>query len=150
MRALLIQHRCEAALEVLPANMEAEAKAELKRKLTRNCPKNNRKKSIGYVKKADQLSSSGSIYDGSEVMSAEALLDWIMDSEGSYHMTPRIVLSGTRRDNCVYSLDGHVVEGAGKARAVWQEESRRVCVYIPRWKVQIVEAVSRESDWEDG
>nr|GFD09717.1 zinc finger, CCHC-type [Tanacetum cinerariifolium] len=71
---------------------------------------------------------SSSIYDGSEVMmvmSAEALLDWIMDSGGSYHMTPRldlflifwnamgagIVLSGTRRDNCVYSLDGHAVAG---------------------------------------
>nr|GFA45309.1 zinc finger, CCHC-type [Tanacetum cinerariifolium] len=128
------------------------------------------------------------------VMSAEALLDWIMDSGGSYHMTPRldfffdflecdggrvllgdnreckirgiskvrlqlkdglsfmlhnvryipelkrnlislgtlekegytvklqsgkikvingsmIFLSGTRRDNCVYSLDGHAVAG---------------------------------------
>ncbi|GJY32900.1 hypothetical protein Tco_0417369 [Tanacetum coccineum] len=111
MSALLIQHRCEAALEVLPANMDAEAKAELNKKaysalilclgnkilredhLKRNCPKNNRKKSIGYVKKADQLSSSGSIYDGYEVMSAEALLDWIMDSEGSYHMTPRRIFA---------------------------------------------------------
>ncbi|GJR80266.1 hypothetical protein Tco_0151051 [Tanacetum coccineum] len=32
MRALLIQHGCEEALEVLPANMEAEAKAELNKK----------------------------------------------------------------------------------------------------------------------
>ncbi|GJZ45294.1 hypothetical protein Tco_0592890 [Tanacetum coccineum] len=32
MRALLIQHRCEAALEVLPADMVAEAKAELNKK----------------------------------------------------------------------------------------------------------------------
>ncbi|GKB62815.1 hypothetical protein Tco_0919001, partial [Tanacetum coccineum] len=29
MRALLIQHGCEVALEVLPANMKDEAKAEL-------------------------------------------------------------------------------------------------------------------------
>nr|GEW00572.1 zinc finger, CCHC-type [Tanacetum cinerariifolium] len=123
--------------------------------LKRNCPKNNRKKSSGYVNKDDQPNSSGSIYDSSElmmVMSVEALLDWIMDSGGSYHMTPRldlfsdflecdggrvllgdnrkckirgigksgkikvingsrIVLSGTRRDNCVYSLDGHAVAG---------------------------------------
>nr|GEU51839.1 retrovirus-related Pol polyprotein from transposon TNT 1-94 [Tanacetum cinerariifolium] len=109
MRALLIQHGCEAALEVLPVNMEAKAKAELKNKdhtaiilclgnkdhLKRNCPKNNRKKSTGYVKKDDQPSSYGSIYDGFElmmVMSAEALLDWIMDSGGSYHMTPRLDL----------------------------------------------------------
>ncbi|GJW65125.1 hypothetical protein Tco_0117009 [Tanacetum coccineum] len=32
MRALLIQHGCEAALEVLPGDMEAEAKAELNKK----------------------------------------------------------------------------------------------------------------------
>nr|GEV18321.1 retrovirus-related Pol polyprotein from transposon TNT 1-94 [Tanacetum cinerariifolium] len=60
-----------------------------------NQRKNNRKKSAGYVNKDDQPSSSGSIYNGSEVMmvmSAEALLDWIMDSGGSYHMTPRLDL----------------------------------------------------------
>ncbi|GJU74103.1 retrovirus-related pol polyprotein from transposon TNT 1-94 [Tanacetum coccineum] len=219
--------------------------------LKRNCPKNNHKKSIGYIKKADQPSSNGLIYDGSKVMSAEALLDWIMDSEGLYHMAPkldiffdflecygvsvllgdnmeckirgigklrvqlkdgssfvlhnvRVVLSGTRRDNCVYSLDGHAVEGelnasVGKKYSleqVWHKRlghisearlqvlekqelfgkkslelwgpsqmksfggkryflsivddcSRRVCVYILRWKVQRVKAVSRESDWED-
>ncbi|GKD96986.1 retrovirus-related pol polyprotein from transposon TNT 1-94, partial [Tanacetum coccineum] len=63
--------------------------------LKRNCPKNNRKKSTGYVNKDDRPSSSGSIYDGSEVMmvmSVEALLDWIMDSGGSYHMTSRLDL----------------------------------------------------------
>ncbi|GJW95323.1 retrovirus-related pol polyprotein from transposon TNT 1-94 [Tanacetum coccineum] len=63
--------------------------------LKRNCPKNNRKKSTGYVKKDEQPSSSGSTYDDSEVMmvmSVQALLDWIMDSEGSYHMTPRLDL----------------------------------------------------------
>ncbi|GJR94234.1 hypothetical protein Tco_0266408 [Tanacetum coccineum] len=32
MRALLIQHGCEAALEVLPAYMEAEVKAKLNKK----------------------------------------------------------------------------------------------------------------------
>nr|GEY22899.1 retrovirus-related Pol polyprotein from transposon TNT 1-94 [Tanacetum cinerariifolium] len=32
MRALLIQHRCEAALEVLPDDMEAQAKVELNKK----------------------------------------------------------------------------------------------------------------------
>nr|GFA28890.1 retrovirus-related Pol polyprotein from transposon TNT 1-94 [Tanacetum cinerariifolium] len=32
MRALLIQHGCEAALEVLPTDMEAQAKAELNKK----------------------------------------------------------------------------------------------------------------------
>nr|GEY12575.1 zinc finger, CCHC-type [Tanacetum cinerariifolium] len=46
--------------------------------LKRNCPKNNRKKSSGYVKKDEQPSSSGSTYDDSKVimaMSAQALLD---------------------------------------------------------------------------
>ncbi|GJY42489.1 retrotransposon protein, putative, ty1-copia subclass [Tanacetum coccineum] len=116
--------------------------------LKRNCPKNNRKKSTGYVKKDEQPSSSGSTYDDSEVimvMTAQALLDWIMDSGCSYHMAPRyipklkrnlislgtlekkgytvklqsgkvkvingsrVILSGIRRDNCVYSLDGHAM-----------------------------------------
>nr|GEW84621.1 retrovirus-related Pol polyprotein from transposon TNT 1-94 [Tanacetum cinerariifolium] len=36
--------------------------------LKRNCSKNNRKKSTGYVKKDEQPSSSGSTYDDSEVM----------------------------------------------------------------------------------
>ncbi|GKD34435.1 hypothetical protein Tco_1249944 [Tanacetum coccineum] len=61
--------------------------------LKRNYPKNNHKKSTGYVKKDKQPSSSGSTYDDSEVMmvmSAQALLDWIMDSGCSYHMTPRL------------------------------------------------------------
>ncbi|GJZ24850.1 retrovirus-related pol polyprotein from transposon TNT 1-94 [Tanacetum coccineum] len=155
MHALLIQHGCEAALEVLPEDMEAQVKIELNKKahsalilclgnkvlreekgddgeglyvrgrtdrrdsrqsrgksrsksqggrlkcyicqsedhLKRNCPKNNRKKSTGYVKKDEQPSSSGSTYDDSEVMmvmTAQALLDWIMDLGCSYHMTPRL------------------------------------------------------------
>ncbi|GJY42902.1 retrotransposon protein, putative, ty1-copia subclass [Tanacetum coccineum] len=108
----------------------------------------SRSKSQGYVKKDEQPSSSGSTYDDSEVMmvmTAQALLDWIMDSECSYHMTPRyipelkrnlislgtlekegftvklqsgkvkvingstVVLSGIRRDNCVYSLGSHAM-----------------------------------------
>nr|GFA65090.1 retrovirus-related Pol polyprotein from transposon TNT 1-94 [Tanacetum cinerariifolium] len=148
--------------------------------LKRNCPKNNRKKSSGYVNKDDQPSSSGSIYDGSEVMmvmSVEALLDWIMDSGGSYYMTPRldlffdflecdggrvllgdnreckirgigkvrlqlkdgssfvlhnvrVVLFGTRRDNCVYSLDGHAV--AGELNASVEEKDSLAQVWHKR------------------
>nr|GFB67649.1 retrovirus-related Pol polyprotein from transposon TNT 1-94 [Tanacetum cinerariifolium] len=62
-------------------------------RLKRKCPKNNRKKSTGYVKKDEQPSSSGSTYDDSDVMmvmNAQALLDWIMNSRCSYHMTPRL------------------------------------------------------------
>nr|GEU80930.1 hypothetical protein [Tanacetum cinerariifolium] len=46
-----------------------------------------------YVKKDEQPSSSGSTYDDSEammVMSVHALLDWLMDSGCSYHMTPKL------------------------------------------------------------
>ncbi|GJV61586.1 hypothetical protein Tco_1467686 [Tanacetum coccineum] len=53
----------------------------------------SRSKSRGYAKKDEQPSSSGLTYDDSEVvvvMSAQALLDWIMDSGCSYHMTPRL------------------------------------------------------------
>ncbi|GJY51349.1 retrovirus-related pol polyprotein from transposon TNT 1-94, partial [Tanacetum coccineum] len=184
--------------------------------LKRNCSKNNRKKSTGYVENDDQPSSSGSIYDGSEVMmvmGAEALLDWIMDSGCSYHMTPkldiffdflecdggnvllgdnreckirglgklrvqvrdgssfvlhnvrcipelkrnlislgtlekegytvklqsgkvkvingsRVVVSGTRRDNCVYSLNGHAV--AGELNASVEEKDSLAKVWHKR------------------
>ncbi|GJT38380.1 retrovirus-related pol polyprotein from transposon TNT 1-94 [Tanacetum coccineum] len=127
----------------------------------------SRSKSRGYVKKDDQSSFSGSIYDSSEVMmvmSAEALLDWIMDSGGSYHMTPRLdlffdflecdegrVLLGDNKECKIIGTlkkEGHTVKlqsgkikwqrgetiGAGKAGAVWQEKSRRVWVYILRFK----------------
>ncbi|GJS67592.1 retrotransposon protein, putative, ty1-copia subclass [Tanacetum coccineum] len=186
--------------------------------LKRNCPKNNRKKSTGYVKKDEQPSSSGSTYDDSEVMmvmsaQAQALLDWIMDSGCSYHMTPRldilfdflecdggsvqlgdnreckirgigkvriqlrdgssfvlhnvryipelkrnlislgtlekegftvklqsgkvkvingsrVVLSGIRRDNCVYSLDGHAM--AGELNASVEEKDNLAQVWHKR------------------
>nr|GFB29686.1 retrovirus-related Pol polyprotein from transposon TNT 1-94 [Tanacetum cinerariifolium] len=119
--------------------------------LKRNFLKNNRKKSSGYVNKDDQPSSSGSIYDGFEVMmvmSAEALLDWIMDSGGAGYCwvtigsarsesgkikvinDSRIVLSGTRRDNCVYSLDGHTV--AGELNASIEEKDSLAQVWHKR------------------
>ncbi|GJV76738.1 retrotransposon protein, putative, ty1-copia subclass [Tanacetum coccineum] len=150
--------------------------------LKRNCPKNNRKKSTGYVKKDDQPSSSGSTYDDSEVMmvmstQAQALLDLIMDSGCSYHMTPRldiffdflecdggsvqlgdnreckirgigkvrvqlrdgssfvlnnvrVILSGIRRDNCVYSLDGHAM--AGELNASVEEKDSLAQVWHKR------------------
>ncbi|GKE88315.1 hypothetical protein Tco_1565790, partial [Tanacetum coccineum] len=188
MRALLIQHGYEAALEVLPADMEAQTKAELNKKahsavilclvsyehfidtllygrkaltledvmailnsreikerskakgddgeglydhLKRNCPKNNRKKSTGYVKKDDQPSSSGSIYDDSEVMtvmSAEALLDLIIDSRCSYHMTPR---------------------GIGKVKVQWRDGSSFVLNnvrYIPELKRNLISLGTLEKE----
>ncbi|GJY87425.1 retrovirus-related pol polyprotein from transposon TNT 1-94 [Tanacetum coccineum] len=65
--------------------------------LKRNCPKNNRKKLIGYVKKDEQRSSSGSTYDDSESGKVKVI-------NGS-----RVILSGIQRDNCVYYLDVHAM-----------------------------------------
>ncbi|GJS21073.1 retrovirus-related pol polyprotein from transposon TNT 1-94 [Tanacetum coccineum] len=83
--------------------------------LKRNCPKNNRKKSTCYVKKDDQPGSSGSTYDDYE---GSVLLgdNWECKIRGIGKSDKvkvingsRVVLSGIRRDNCVYSLDGHAV-----------------------------------------
>nr|GEX18967.1 retrovirus-related Pol polyprotein from transposon TNT 1-94 [Tanacetum cinerariifolium] len=100
--------------------------------LKRNCLKNNRKKSTGYVKKDEQPSSSGSAYDDSELGdNRECKIRGIGKvriqlKDGSSFMlhNVRVILSGIRRDNCVYSLDGHAMAGAGKTWAVWQEKSR--------------------------
>nr|GFA47515.1 zinc finger, CCHC-type [Tanacetum cinerariifolium] len=58
--------------------------------LKRDCPRYNHKKSQGFVRNEDQVSSSGADkYDSADVimaMSVKQLLDWIMDSEGFYHM----------------------------------------------------------------
>nr|GFC46479.1 zinc finger, CCHC-type [Tanacetum cinerariifolium] len=116
--------------------------------LKRNRPKNNRKKSSGYVNKDDQPSSSGSIYDSSEVMmvmSAEALLDWIMDSVGLFYLELEGIIVYTLWMAMQWQVSLMLVlkkktvlhrfgikdwdisvrrdTGAGKAGSVWQEES---------------------------
>nr|GEY02017.1 retrovirus-related Pol polyprotein from transposon TNT 1-94 [Tanacetum cinerariifolium] len=89
--------------------------------LKRNCPKNN-PKSTCYVKKDDQFpSSSGSIYDSSEVMmviSVEALLDWIMDSGCSNHMLPRLSIDG--------AADDTIIEEDGKPSMDCDDLTRRM------------------------
>ncbi|GJY11358.1 hypothetical protein Tco_0379543 [Tanacetum coccineum] len=59
--------------------------------LKRDCLRYNHKKSQGFVRNEDQVSGSGADeYDNVDVMmamSVDELLDWIMDSGGSYHMT---------------------------------------------------------------
>ncbi|GKD38784.1 zinc finger, CCHC-type containing protein, partial [Tanacetum coccineum] len=59
--------------------------------LKRDCPRYNHKKSQGFVRNKDQVSSSGADEHGNAnvmmTMSAKELLDWIMDSGGSYHIT---------------------------------------------------------------
>ncbi|GKA36128.1 hypothetical protein Tco_0722619 [Tanacetum coccineum] len=101
--------------------------------LKRNSSKNNHKKSTGYVKKDDQPSSIGSTYDDFEVMSAEALLDWIMDSGCSYHMTPRYWQGeGTTElwvKFCVTQCQSGKVKVINGSRVVLSRIQRDNCVY---------------------
>ncbi|GJT88403.1 zinc finger, CCHC-type containing protein [Tanacetum coccineum] len=61
--------------------------------LKRDCPRYNHKKSQGFVRNEDQVSGyRADWYDSANVMmamSVEELLDWIIDSGGSYHITYR-------------------------------------------------------------
>nr|GEZ33769.1 retrovirus-related Pol polyprotein from transposon TNT 1-94 [Tanacetum cinerariifolium] len=62
--------------------------------LKKDCPKRNKKKSIGFVKKNVRQSSGihSEGYDNGDLlmaMSEERFLEWIMDSGGSFYMTPR-------------------------------------------------------------
>nr|GEY13230.1 zinc finger, CCHC-type [Tanacetum cinerariifolium] len=118
----------------------------------RNYSKNNRKKSTRYVKKDEQPNSSGSTYDDFDVMmvmSTQALLDWIMDSGCSYHMTPMLdilfdflecdggsvqlgynkeykIRSGTSLAQKTGTDQRGGTTGATKAGAVWQEKSKEL------------------------
>ncbi|GKD09635.1 zinc finger, CCHC-type containing protein, partial [Tanacetum coccineum] len=74
---------------------------------------------FGVVRNEDQVSDSGADrYDNADVMmamSVEELLDWIMDSGGSYHIT-------YRRDYLVYFEEydsGNILLGDGRECHVW-------------------------------
>ncbi|GJR85812.1 retrovirus-related pol polyprotein from transposon TNT 1-94 [Tanacetum coccineum] len=116
-----------------------------------NCPKNNRKKSTGYAKKEEQPSPSGSTYDDSEVMmvmsaQAQALLDWIMDSGCSYHMTPRldIFFDFIECDGGSVQLGNNrecKIRGIGKMRVQLKDGSSFVLHnvrYIPKLKRNLI------------
>nr|GEV20934.1 retrotransposon protein, putative, Ty1-copia subclass [Tanacetum cinerariifolium] len=96
---------------------------ESKKGLRRRGMMNNRKKSTGYVKKDEQPSSSGSTYDDSEIYflifwnAMGAVYSWVTTGSVRSELGKvkvingsRVILSGIRRDNCVYSLDGHAME----------------------------------------
>ncbi|GJS60992.1 retrovirus-related pol polyprotein from transposon TNT 1-94 [Tanacetum coccineum] len=60
--------------------------------LKKDCPKRNKKKSTGFVKKNVGQGSGSKGYDNGDLLMAvseERFLEWIMDSGGSFHMTPR-------------------------------------------------------------
>ncbi|GJR60775.1 retrotransposon protein, putative, ty1-copia subclass [Tanacetum coccineum] len=119
--------------------------------LKRNCPKNNRKKSIGYAKTDEQPSSSGSTYDDSKVMmvmsaQAQALLDWIIDSGCSYYMTPRldILFDFLECDGGNVQLGDNrecKIKGIGKVRIQLKDGSSFVLHnvrYIPELKRNLI------------
>ncbi|GKA80061.1 retrovirus-related pol polyprotein from transposon TNT 1-94, partial [Tanacetum coccineum] len=125
--------------------------------LKRNSLNNNRKKSTGYVKKDDQPSSGGLIYDASEVMmvmSSEALLDWIMDSGGSYHMIPKLDLffDFIEYDGCRVLLGDNMeckIRGIGKVRVQLKYGSSFVLHnvgFIPVLKRNLISIWTLEKD----
>ncbi|GJV29336.1 retrovirus-related pol polyprotein from transposon TNT 1-94 [Tanacetum coccineum] len=127
--------------------------------LKRNCTKNNRKKSTGYAKKDEQPSSSGSTYDDSEVimvMSAQAqdLLDLIMDSGCSYHVTPRldILFDFLECDRGNVQLGDNrecKVRGIGKVRLQLKDGSSFVLHnvrYIPELKRNLISLGTLEKE----
>ncbi|GJR34941.1 retrotransposon protein, putative, ty1-copia subclass [Tanacetum coccineum] len=96
--------------------------------LKRNCPKNNRKKSTGYVKKDDlqalvvrlMMIMSVLLGDNKEckirgigkvMVQLRDGSSFVLHNSGKVKVIngSSVVLSRIRRDNCVYSLDGHVV-----------------------------------------
>ncbi|GJV23248.1 zinc finger, CCHC-type containing protein [Tanacetum coccineum] len=122
-----------------------------------NCPKNNRKKSTGYVKKDEQPSSNGSTYDDLEVMmvmSAHALLDWIMDLGCSYHMTPRLDIFFDFLECDVGNVQlgdnrGCKIRGIGKVRIQLKDGSSFVLHnvrYIPELKRNLISLGTLEKE----
>ncbi|GJZ84657.1 retrovirus-related pol polyprotein from transposon TNT 1-94 [Tanacetum coccineum] len=60
--------------------------------LKKDCPKRNKKKSTGFVKKNVGQGSSSEGFDNGDLLMAvsdERFLEWIMDSGSSFHMTTR-------------------------------------------------------------
>ncbi|GJU90611.1 retrovirus-related pol polyprotein from transposon TNT 1-94, partial [Tanacetum coccineum] len=127
--------------------------------LKRNCLKNNHKKSTGYVKKDEQPSFSGSTYDDSEVMmvmsaQAHALLDWIIDSGCSYHMTPRldILFDFLKCDGGSVQLGDNMeckIRGIGKVRVQLKDESSFMLhnvMYIPELKRNLISLGTLEKE----
>ncbi|GJZ18871.1 retrotransposon protein, putative, ty1-copia subclass, partial [Tanacetum coccineum] len=117
----------------------------------------SRSKSRGYVKKDEQPSSSGSTYDDSEVMmvmSAQALLDWIMDSGCSYHMTPRldILFDFLECDGGSVQLGDNrecKIRGIGKVRIQLKDGSSFVLHnvrYIPELKRNLISLGTLEKE----
>ncbi|GJU93382.1 retrovirus-related pol polyprotein from transposon TNT 1-94 [Tanacetum coccineum] len=107
--------------------------------LKRNCPKNNRKKSTGYVKKDGQPSSSGSIYDDSEMKDSVQLGD---NRECKIRGIGKVRLQLKDGSSFVLHNVGELNQCLKKKRTVLR---RRVWVYILRFKH---EAFRKFKEWK--
>ncbi|GJX88872.1 retrovirus-related pol polyprotein from transposon TNT 1-94 [Tanacetum coccineum] len=125
--------------------------------LKRNCPKNNRKKSTGYVKKDEQPSSSGSTYDDSEVNTYT-----LWDANA---MSGELMLVLKKNDSLahVWYKSWDISSEAGlqvlkdKQGLVWQEMSSMVCprpsgqykkrnMYKPNYLINRFDACEKKED----
>nr|GEW09643.1 ulp1 protease family, C-terminal catalytic domain-containing protein [Tanacetum cinerariifolium] len=139
MRDLLIQHGCKATLEVLPADMNAQTEAELNKKAHSAmilCLGNK------VLREVVRETIAAGVWSKLETLECKIrgigkVRVQVRNGSSFVLHNVRVVLYGIRRDNCVYSLDGHAVAGDGKAGAVWQKEFRRVWVYILRFKHEL-------------
>ncbi|GKA40987.1 retrovirus-related pol polyprotein from transposon TNT 1-94 [Tanacetum coccineum] len=128
--------------------------------LKKNCPKRNKKKSTGFVKKnAGQgfdMHSEG--YDNGDLLMAvseERFLEWIMDSGGFFHMTPkRDFLFDFKEFNGGTVLLGNnracAIMGIRKVRVQMKDDSSFVLEnvrYIPELKRNLISlgTLDRES-----
>nr|GEW16865.1 retrovirus-related Pol polyprotein from transposon TNT 1-94 [Tanacetum cinerariifolium] len=173
MRCLLIQHGWEAALDPFTKTMaNAEKTAalntnDLKKRTNakddddglyvrgrsdhRDCPKRNKKKSTGFVKKnagqGSGMHSEG--YDNGDLLmpvSGERFLEWIMESGGSFHMTARMdFLFDFKEFNGGTALLGDnracTIRGTGKVRVKMKDGSSFMLKnmrYIPELKRNLI------------
>ncbi|GJU67191.1 retrovirus-related pol polyprotein from transposon TNT 1-94 [Tanacetum coccineum] len=116
--------------------------------LKRDCPRYNHKKYQGFVRNEDQVSGyRADGYDNADVMmamSVKELLDWIMDSRGSYYIT-------YKRDYLVDFKEydgGNILLGDGskcRVRGTCTLEKEGFTVKMQSGKIK--EAVRRIADW---
>ncbi|GJS90771.1 retrovirus-related pol polyprotein from transposon TNT 1-94 [Tanacetum coccineum] len=117
--------------------------------LKKDCPKRNKKKSTGFVKKNVGQGSGSKGYDNSDLLMAvseERFLEWIMDYGGSFHMTPkRDFLFDFKEFNGGAVLLGDnracAIMGIGKVRVQMKDGSSFVLEnvrYIPELKRNLI------------
>ncbi|GJY04181.1 hypothetical protein Tco_0370121 [Tanacetum coccineum] len=106
--------------------------------LKRDCPRYNHKKSQGFVRNEDQVSCSGADgrdylvdfkeYDGGNILLGDGRECRVRGTE----LRRNLISLGTRRANCVYTLDGQVV-----IRKILKGR-KQLGEYQTGWKIKMV------------